>query len=519
MDGTMLLSKDLAVRAIAITLLTAFAGCQAAISPVPHSSGVGQAQPALNAPAASPTVGPNGIVGSITLSGMSTLPLEESNRNAQPPSVLPVSHSQPAGEPSSLIIPPELIPAPQPTADDPRPPAAIAGQSNSLTLEQLQGMAMAANPAISEAAARVEAMRGKYVQAGLPPNLVAGYAGSEIGNEGAAGQQGVYLGQEFVTAGKLQLAQQAACWEIQRAEHLLRAAQQRVLTDVRLAYFDLLVAQRRVVLTSELLKISSQAAKSVEALIKAQQLTKVDQLQAEVEVQSAQVLVENAEANRRGAWRRLATLLGDPDMALQDVTGNAATDLPELDLHDLTARIISEHPELAAAWASVQRARWQVDRELAQVVPNLDVQLLLQHDNSSNSDIVGIQTTMALPIINRNQGAIRQAEGEASAAGAAARRTELAIRRQIGTMYQRYETARQQANRYREQILPRTEETLRLTRLALDAGEISYLQMLTVQRTYGQTHLQSLEALAELRAASTQLEGLLLSGSLERGTE
>jgi len=437
-------------------------------------------------------------------------PADRSSRRTPAGSTLRfVNHAEPAAENASP--PPELLPAP---AAGPAAPPVVGGEP--ITLEQLQGMALASHPAISEAAARVEALRGKYVQAGLPPNFIAGYAASEAGNNGTSGQQGVYLEQEFVTGGKLRLAQQVVCWEIQRAEQLLRAAERRVLTDVQLAYFDVLIAQRRLALAGELGKIGSEAVKSVEALVKAKQQSRVDLLQAQVEFESVQLLVANAQAGQAGAWRRLATLLGDPDMPMSAVAGDPSADLPRLVLDDLTARVMAEHPELAAAWADVQRARWQVDREVAQVVPNVDVQLLLQHDNSTTDDVVGIQATMPLPIINRNQGGIRQAEGEASAAGAAARRLELSLRRQLAATYQLYEIAEQRVKSYREQILPRTEETLRLTRLAYEAGELSFLELLTVQRTYSQTHLAALDALAELRSAGTQLEGLLLQGSLDR---
>lgn len=447
--------------------------------------------------------------------GCQALPSPNAHAPVAPSQNTPQSQPAPLQvQPTAYVAPddsgPELIPAP---AVQPLPEKVREG-GQIFSLEQLQGMAVAAHPAIAEAAARVDAMRGKWVQAGLPPNYVAGYVASEIGNDGTAGQQGIYLGKEFVTGDKLGLAQQVACWEIQRAEHQLRAMERRVLTDVQLAYFEVLVAQRRVELTEQLVEIGTQSRKSVEQNVKAEQQSKLDLIQSEVELETAHVQAENARATRTAAWRRLAALLGDPDLPISHVTGDPATNLPQLALDELVARVITEHPELAAAWADVQRARWQIDREVAQVVPNVDVQLMLQHDNSSNYDIVGIQTTMALPIVNRNQGAIQQAEAEASAAGAAARRLELSLRRQLATTYQRYEMANQQVKRYKENILPRTEETLRLTRLAFDKNELSVLQLIVVQRTYAQTHLAALESLSDLRAASTQLEGLLLQGSL-----
>src|SRR5262245_28822274 len=64
---------------------------------------------------------------------------------------------------------PEVLPDPAP-------------ETPTLTLEAVEQMALAANPALAEAAARVRAARGQAYQAGLPPNVEFGYSASEIGN-------------------------------------------------------------------------------------------------------------------------------------------------------------------------------------------------------------------------------------------------------------------------------------------------------------------------------------------------
>jgi len=47
-----------------------------------------------------------------------------------------------------------------------------------------------------------------------------------------------------------------------------------------------------------------------------------------------------------------------------------------------------------------------------------------------------------------------------------------------------------------------------------EVGEISYLSLLTAQRTYFQTSLQYLDAMREAWAADVQIKGFLLSGQL-----
>ncbi|MCA9146816.1 MAG: hypothetical protein KDB05_28755, partial [Planctomycetales bacterium] len=143
--------------------------------------------------------------------------------------VQPVSHIQPA---QPVVVPEPL------DAVGPDSPAA-------LTLQQLEEMAITANPVLAKAQAFVDAARGKWVQVGLPPNTALGYSGQQIGSHGQAEQNGVYLQQEFVRGGKLRLNRAIVDQKIAQAEQILATQQQRVLTDVRLGFYDVLIAQRR----------------------------------------------------------------------------------------------------------------------------------------------------------------------------------------------------------------------------------------------------------------------------------
>ena len=118
-----------------------------------------------------------------------------------------------------------------------------------LALADLEQMAIAANPSVARAAALVQAARGNWIQAGLPPNPNVGYEGQQIGSAGRAEQDGVFVEQEFVRGGKLRLNRQVAAQEWARREQELAAQQQRVITDVRIAYYQVLVAERQQKLT------------------------------------------------------------------------------------------------------------------------------------------------------------------------------------------------------------------------------------------------------------------------------
>ena len=197
--------------------------------------------------------------------------VNEAGLSVLPDVVQPVSYrQQQEGQQSEETLEPLPIPTEEPLL-----------RSN-MTLADLEAIALRSNPVLAEASARVRAARGNWVQVGLPPNLVLGYAGQQLGSHGEAEQQGVYLSQEVVTGKKLRLNRQVAAWEIQRARREFEASRLRVLTDVRISYYDVLIAQRRREVAMELVRISEQGLQAAQALFQGAEVSEADPLRASV---------------------------------------------------------------------------------------------------------------------------------------------------------------------------------------------------------------------------------------------
>lgn len=411
-------------------------------------------------------------------------------------------------------IPPEELPLGRSPAAESVPPGRPVAGPPELTLGELEGLALANHPALGRAAALVQAARGRWLQVGLPPNPVAGYLGTEIGDSGRAGQQGGFVTQEFVRGGKLQLNRAVAAQEVRRAEAELAAMQYRVVTDTRLAFYDLLVAQQRVGIAQQLANISQQGLRGAEGLFRGQQVSQVDVLQARIESDSAAILVANARNDEVAAWRELSAVIGLPGLNPRTVAGDLNAIPHALNYDALLDRLMATSPEIGAALADVARARQAVARARAEPIPNWEVQGGVQHDNASGSDIALLQIGVPAPIWNRNPGGIQQAQSQLVAAQREVERLRNELQHRLASAYQRYLNAHQQALRYRDRILPDAKRSLELVSEGYRAGEFSYLLQLTAQRTFFQTSLANLEAMRQLRRSEAELEGLLLSGSL-----
>jgi cobalt-zinc-cadmium efflux system outer membrane protein len=382
-----------------------------------------------------------------------------------------------------------------------------------LSLEQLEQLAFASNPAIAQAAARVAALRGRWVQVGLPPNPTAGYLGTEIANEGRAGQQGGFVGQEFTTCGKLRLNRAIVSQEIEQAQQHLEALRLRVRTDVRRAFYAALIAQRRMELAEELVNASQQAVSASQELIEAQEIPQAGLLQTQVEQQNAVILSQTAANQQIAAWRELSAVVGT-ELPMHSLVGDVSRLPAPLDWEEQLTRLTMSSPEVAIALANVGRTEAVLRRERVEPVPNVDTQVSVQYDNATEDTITSVTVGLPLPIWNRNQGAIRQAEAEVAEARRSVDRVQLNLKRRLAIAYQQYATARANAEAYATQILPKAKETFELVQRGYRLGELGYLDLLNAQRTYSQTNLAYLDALASLWLSWNEIEGLLLSDSL-----
>jgi cobalt-zinc-cadmium efflux system outer membrane protein len=128
-----------------------------------------------------------------------------------------------------------------------------------LSIAQLEQMAESRNPTLAQAARRFQALHGQQVQVRLYPNPVIGYQTEEIGDNGSAGQHGMFFSQEIVTANKLGLNRAGASHEVRQAEWDWQMQRQRGLNDVRARAYEVLAARRTMEIADELVRIGQAA--------------------------------------------------------------------------------------------------------------------------------------------------------------------------------------------------------------------------------------------------------------------
>ncbi len=420
---------------------------------------------------------------------------EESGSSSRPAAILPV--------PNAPVESSEIAAAPVP------PPAA-----GGWTLQQLEATALQYNPAIQQASASAGKATGFHEQVGLKPNPTIGYNGTQLADNGTD-QHVAFVEQDVVMAKKLERNRAVLNQEIQSQLWEVEAQRYRVLTDVRQRYYEALAAQRRLALAVEFHEIATRGVEVAKARFDAKEGSRPELLQMEIQLNQVTVLRRQADAAFRGAWNQLMAVTGLGQVAPGTLDGELPASIEITDMQPIKEMALSASPELQAARSRVARARANIDRQEVQAIPNLQFMLAGGVDNGTNSQMLNAQVGLPVPLFNKNQGNIMAAHSEMTRACQDLRRIELAIESRMARAAQEYESAAAAVEQYQQMILPKAEETLKLTEDAYEAGEFGFLQILVARRTYFDANLEYVIAQADLAKAKAYLDGLALSGGLD----
>jgi cobalt-zinc-cadmium efflux system outer membrane protein len=409
----------------------------------------------------------------------------------------------------------------QSEADDrpaPQTDTTSIGNDHPLSIADLEALALENNPTLAQAAAAIGMASGQLQQVGLYPNPQLGYLRSDSSPSGRFRSDGVFVGQEIVTAGKLWKSQAVETQEVERLRWERESQERRVLNDVRIRFFEVLGAQRAAEISERLLRLAQEQVELSEKLFEAKHASKADLLQARIQLKTLRIGLREAEARRRAAWKQLANVVGCPALAAGTVAGELDGEIPPLDWDTSWQQLLAASPQVQAARVRIEHSRNEYQREKAQPWPNVNVQIVADRDQVQQATQVSTLLSVPVPVFNRNQGNIAHAVADIHEAAAEVRRTELALRDLLAEAFRRYETARAQVEELRDQILPDAEENLELTASGYKAGEIAFPQVLTARQTYFQSSLAYVEALVEMRKTRVEIDGLMLTGGLNPAT-
>jgi cobalt-zinc-cadmium efflux system outer membrane protein len=396
----------------------------------------------------------------------------------------------------------------------------VSGQKT-ITLEELQQMALQNNPTFGQSAANIQAAEGRKKQSVLYPNPTLGYQGEQIrGGSFHGGEQGFFVQQDIVLGGKLGLNQKIFDQELRQAVTEADEQKVRVVTNVRMSYIQALATQQTLELRQNLSKLADEAVETSHQLANVGEADAPDVLESEVEAQQAQLAVTMAEQNQQRVWKALAAVVGNPRLPLMNLEGRLEDTLP-VNADELVEKIVNESPAVRIAELGVKRAEAALARAKREPIPDLQLRAGMQQNGELLSDgrSVGLQgfadVGVRIPIFNRNQGNIATAKADAERARREVERVKLVLRERSASVVQNYTFSQAAVDRYKNQMIPRAQKAYEMYTKKYREMAAAYPQVLIAQRTLMQLEVSYTTALETFATSSLSLQSYLLTDGLE----
>ncbi|HVS38607.1 MAG TPA: TolC family protein [Gemmataceae bacterium] len=340
----------------------------------------------------------------------------------------------------------------------PDEPKALPGPDGQpYTLTQLQRIAAGNSPTLKQAASDVQAAQGALEAAWAYPNPTVSYQATPSSDGTTPTTQGFVIDQTIRPGGKQKLGAAAAQKALENAQLALKRARSDLATQVRQAYFALLVAKEAVRVTKAMAHFTESIYLFQEDQAEAGQAANYDPAIFRGWAWQAQVAYLQAVQNYQAAWMQLAAAICVRQLPLTEVAGRIDAFIPYFDSDQVLARVLQNHTDVQIARNGVEAAKYNL--KLAQITPwapDVDFQIGVFHDFAvpPQGTTVTSQVGVPIPIWDQNKGPIRSAEAALVRAKEEQHRVEMVWRSTLATNYANYKNNLIALEYYRKHILP-----------------------------------------------------------------
>ncbi len=376
-------------------------------------------------------------------------------------------------------------------------------------LDEVIELALNRNPTLAAAEGLVEQSQGQRVVAGAYLNpSISGSAGRGAIRDPSTGvaitERTITVEQPLEWPGKRAARQRGAEAGLASAYAGLEEARLTVIAEVKVAFYQLLLAQQDADLAKQNLRTVQEVADVVQAKVSTGEAARFEGIKATVEVQKARKEVDRSENALVVAQARLDVLTGKALGPGFTIRGEFASVRPGLDRQALITRAVERHPAIRRHQQLVEQAASQVVQERASRIPTVSVQGQYHREAGDESLTAGL--SVPIPIWYRRQGEIGVALGAQRRAEAERLRVQNELEQTVTQHAQEVQTAHGQIRVFEEGLLKQAKEALDIAQFSFRHGTASLLEVLDAQRVYRQTLLEYAQARADLSIALARLD-------------
>ena len=385
----------------------------------------------------------------------------------------------------------------------------LAQDSRSYRLNEMIEMALEHNPALQEAATLIDQGKGLQATAAAYPNpSITGTVGPGRTREAlrdiAFFERGVTVSQPVEWPGMRRARQRAAEAALAGSQAAVDATRLYLRAEVKIAFYQLLLAQRNAELIAEALAIAQDFLRGVKARVDAGQARPFEALKANVEVQKVSNDLNHAQHALVVGRSRLNAVTGGVLGKNFDVRGDFVSPPLELNLDGLAASARTQHPTVRRVQKEIERAEHSVVQERQSLIPSVTISGLFQQEAAETAYLARL--SVPIPLWYRRQGEITGALSAKQRAEAEQVRIQNELVAGITESVEEAHAAQDRIEVFEKGLLKQAEETLRIAKISFQQGAASLLEFIDAQRVHRQMLLEYTQARASFSVEVARLE-------------
>ncbi|MDP6380473.1 MAG: TolC family protein [Phycisphaerae bacterium] len=390
---------------------------------------------------------------------------------------------------------------------------AIKEPTGALTLRQALVLVLARSPELAAVSWQVRAAEARILQAGAMPNPEVrirvddfggsgNFSGTRNSDQTLRVTQPIELGRKALRrreVAQLEAALDGWDYEAKRLD---------VFTDTTKAFVVALAAQRRLALAEESHGRAERVFAAISEGVKAGTTTLLVETRARVEVGTSRVELERAKYAMAAAQAALATYWGTDEPKFAQVDGDFET-LAEVPAFEILRSKVESNPDVAR-WGTEARLRGaSVKLAKANSIPDIQVFGGARREEDSSDYGFTIALEVEVPIYDRNQGRIREAEFNRIKAAHERRAATVAATAALRQAHKALAAAHTEATMLKNDVLPAAQRALDTAREGLQERLLTELDLLRAERTLFEVKARQVGALAAYHTAAIEVERLI----------
>lgn len=384
----------------------------------------------------------------------------------------------------------------------------------SLSLKLLIEEALKNNPQIQAAKARFEAAKSrvKLLRTLEDPKFEYEYDKitadmDAVMNGKTAPMRTFAVSQEVPFPTKLFLRKQSAQKEANSYDQEYKETERKVIKDVKEAYFQLFLSNKKILVTKENLDLLKQFIEIANRKYSVNKASQQDVLRAQVEyskLSSQLVLLEQEEKISQSMLNSLLSRPSTSEVVIPEEQNYGVLELKEENILELTKE---NRPELKSFKEMVRKS--EIDYSLAkqEYLPDFMFKYKREEKNGQPGAWAGMfGVTIPLWFWEKQYSFVKEAKANLGVVKADYQATENMVLFESRSAYVRFEAAKNLVKIYETGVLPQAQASLETTRLGYQADKINFLDLLDSQRILREFQMEYFESIANLEIALADLE-------------